>query len=179
MTDVLLLFAHTKQGNHALADLLKAGVPHTALRVIGDLGGPAGEAGAEQHVTLDTLHVPAELRGLVMDTVRDGGVLLGADTGVVSADEVERSGRETRRVAGDEDVGRSAEWLAQRRGIGQGRGWLGTIAERHASEAGKHYPKDRGLVPWRTKLFRLRSIMSSPTGSSRCLRSWTGVGRSM
>ena len=92
MTDLLLLFAHTKQGNHALDDMLEAGVPHAALQVVGDLGRPAGEAGAEQHVTFDTLHVPAALRGLVMDTVREGGVLLAVDTGVVSADEVERVG---------------------------------------------------------------------------------------
>ena len=91
---VVCLFTHTAEGDGARRDLLEAGVPHEALRVIGDLGPATGEAGAEHHVTFDRLHVPREVRGLLMDTIRGGGVMLAVDAGVVSVDEVYRVAEE-------------------------------------------------------------------------------------
>ena len=85
---ICLLFEHTGQGEKALAEFVEAGVPHDAVAVVGDLG----EAGAERHVTLDRLGVPHDLRGLFMDTVREGGVVLGVDAGVVSEEEIQRVG---------------------------------------------------------------------------------------
>ena len=81
--ETLLLFAHTTQGNKALAELVEAGVPHEAIQVVGDLGAAVSQPGAERHVTLDALHVPAEERQIYMDTIRDGGVVLAADTSLV------------------------------------------------------------------------------------------------
>ncbi len=89
---VSLLFVHTGQGEAALKELVAAGVAHEALAVIGDLGEPAGSAGAEMHVTLDRLGVPGELRGLFMDTIRDGGVVLGVAEDLIGVEEVERVG---------------------------------------------------------------------------------------
>ena len=77
---IACLFAHTKQGEAALAELMEAGVAHSAVQVVGDLG----SAGTERHVTLDALRVPADLRALFMDTVRMGGVVLGVVDGAVS-----------------------------------------------------------------------------------------------
>ena len=90
--EMLLLFEHTAQGNKALRELDDAGVAHDAIRVVGDLGPPAGQPGAERHVTLDRLHVPAEERQIYMETIRDGGVVLGVDMRVVDAAFAERVG---------------------------------------------------------------------------------------
>ena len=81
--EMILLFRHTAQGNKALRELDEAGVAHEAIRVVGDLGAATGEPGAERHVTLDRLHVPAKERDLFMDVIRSGGVVLAVDLQVV------------------------------------------------------------------------------------------------
>lgn len=91
---VVSLFEHTSAGEATLHALLKDGVPSAAVSVIGDLGAPAGQPEAERHVTFDSVHLPAELRGLFMDTVRDGGVVLAVDAQAMSRDEVERHARQ-------------------------------------------------------------------------------------
>ena len=90
--EMLLLFAHTAQGNKALAELDEAGVSHEAIEVVGDLGAAMSQPGAERHVTLDALHVPAEERQIFMETIRDGGVVLAVNTDVVDAGFVEMVG---------------------------------------------------------------------------------------
>ncbi len=82
-SETLLLFAHTAQGNKALAELDQAGVPHEAIQVVGDLGAAVSQPGAERHATLDALHVPAEERQIYMETIRDGGVVLGVNNSLV------------------------------------------------------------------------------------------------
>ena len=57
---ILGLFVHTDDGAKALKQVLVAGIGTEAIAVIGDLGIPAGEAGAMHHVTLDTLQCRAE-----------------------------------------------------------------------------------------------------------------------
>ena len=91
-SETLLLFAHTAQGNKALAELDEAGVPDEAVQVVGDLGAAVSQPGAKRHVTLDTLHVPAEERQIYMDTIRDGGVVLAADTSLVDDGFLEQVG---------------------------------------------------------------------------------------
>lgn len=84
------LFTHTAQGTAALRDVLAHGVGHGAIHVIGDLGAAAGSAGAEQHVTFDVLHLPVAERGLYMDTIRAGGVVLAVQTEALAAADFER-----------------------------------------------------------------------------------------
>ena len=86
---ILLLFAHTSEGNAALAGLLEAGVSHEAIRVAGDLGPAVSQPGAERHATLDALHVPAPERQIFMDTIRAGGVVLAVDASIVDTAFVE------------------------------------------------------------------------------------------
>ena len=93
MAELLLLFAHTGQGNKALAELVDAGVDHAALRVAGDLGPAASQPGAERHVTLDMLHVPADERDVFMQTIRDGGAVLGVETAIVDVAFAEQVGK--------------------------------------------------------------------------------------
>ncbi len=81
---VLGLFGHTDQGSRALKEVLGLGVDSETIAVIGDLGIPAGEAGAMHHVTLDRMHVPAAQRDRFMDGIRGGGVVL-AVSGAASA----------------------------------------------------------------------------------------------
>ena len=77
MNDVVLgLFEHTEAGARALKAVLEAGVSPGAIVVVGDLGIPAGEAGAMHHVTLDALGVPRAEREVFMDGIRSGGVVL-------------------------------------------------------------------------------------------------------
>ena len=83
--EMILLFRHTSQGNKALRELDEAGVAHEAIRVVGDLGAATSQAGAERHVTLDRLHVPAEERELFMEVIRSGGVVLAVDLLIVDA----------------------------------------------------------------------------------------------
>ena len=90
MDFVLCLFAHTAEGEAALGEFRTAGIAQGAIQVIGDLGPPAGEPGAEHHVTFDALHVPAADRTLLMDTIREGGVVLAVDAGVVDVGFAER-----------------------------------------------------------------------------------------
>ena len=90
--EMLLLFKHTSQGEKALADLDDAGVTHETVRVVGDLGAAVSQPGAERHVTLDALRVPAEERQIFMETIRDGGVVLAVNTDVVDAGFVEKVG---------------------------------------------------------------------------------------
>jgi hypothetical protein len=87
---ILGLFAHTDQGSKALREVLASGVPSEAVRVAGDLGIPAGQAGAMHHVTLDTLHVPAQQRSLFMDGIREGGVVLAVEGSPVGIEEILR-----------------------------------------------------------------------------------------
>jgi hypothetical protein len=86
---VLGLFQHTEDGAKALAEVLRGGVATEAIRVVGDLGIPAGEAGAMHHVTLDTLHVPGVQRGMFMEGIREGGVVLAVDRDAAAAVDVE------------------------------------------------------------------------------------------
>jgi hypothetical protein len=98
MTEVtqylVCLFRQTRDGEAVLYSLRDAGVPHDCIEVIGDLGAAAGQEGAEEHTTLDRLHIPLDLRALFMDTIRAGGVVLAADATSISAEEVTRSARE-------------------------------------------------------------------------------------
>ena len=73
---VVMVFKHTSGGNDALAELLKAGVEHAAISVIGDVGPAMSQPGAERHVTFDVLQVPQQDRTLLMDTIRAGGVVV-------------------------------------------------------------------------------------------------------
>ncbi len=76
---IVCLFAHTAQGDAALAELVEAGVPLADVCVIGDLGLAEGAPGVARHVTFDALHLPVAERELFMDTVRGGGVALGIE----------------------------------------------------------------------------------------------------
>ena len=93
-TYTVCLFSHTRLGEAALHDLHEAGVAREAIHVIGDLGAPAGQPGAEDHTTFDRIHLPAGLRALFMDTIRSGGVILAVDAELISPDEVDRIARE-------------------------------------------------------------------------------------
>lgn len=84
------LFGHTGQGNEALTELLANGVAHEAIQVIGDLGAPAGQAGAMHHVTFDVLHISKEQRGQFMDGIRAGGVVLAVLGAGVAVEETLR-----------------------------------------------------------------------------------------
>ena len=88
----VLLFKHTSAGEKALRELLSVGVEHADVRVIGDLGSAEGQAGAEHHVTFDSLHVPIAERELLMDTVRAGGVVLAVVGMPELAKEIEQIG---------------------------------------------------------------------------------------
>lgn len=72
----VFLFEHTKQGAGALEGMLLAGVDQDTIAVIGDLGPPAGEPGAQAHGTFDGLHLPLHERPFFMNTIRSGGVVL-------------------------------------------------------------------------------------------------------
>ena len=87
---VLGLFEHTDQGSKALKEVLLAGVPVESVAVVGDLGIPAGQAGAMHHVTLDTLGVPAEQRGRFMEGIREGGVVLAVKDAAANVEDVLR-----------------------------------------------------------------------------------------
>ena len=87
---VLGLFGHKDQGSRALRAVLGMGVEVDAIAVVGDLGIPAGEAGAMHHVTLDRLHVPTEQRDRFMDGIRSGGVVLAVSGAAVGVADVLR-----------------------------------------------------------------------------------------
>jgi hypothetical protein len=100
---ILGLFAHTKDGEKALGEVLAEGIEVDRICVVGDLGAPAGTEGALRHVTLDGLHVPAAQRGEFMETVREGGVVLAvAKSGAQVEEILRRCGATVVEWTGDE-----------------------------------------------------------------------------